>query len=42
MGGRGLLFLVSAEQPRHQPLLHSCAVVQSEEFSHLLPTSPTP
>lgn len=40
MGSRGLLFLTSAEQPHHQPLPHLCAVVQSDEFSCLLPTSP--
>lgn len=41
MGGRGLLFLTSAELPRHQPLPHPCAAMQSEEFSHSLPTSPS-
>lgn len=40
MGSTGLLFLTSAEQPHHQPLPHLCAVVQSDEFSCLLPTSP--
>lgn len=29
VGGRGLLFLTSAEQPHHQPQPHLCAVVQS-------------